>query len=361
MSQLQAGRRRLLQSVGVGAATVGLAGLLAVGSSRLAGVADDAVTPLDSLFGEREWLTTEPLRAADLEGKVVLVNFWTYSCINSLRPLPYLKAWAEKYADRGLVVVGVHTPEFRFEHDAVKVSEAASSLGVSYPVVQDNDYEIWRSFGNQAWPGFYFVGADGRVRHRMLGEGDYGRSEQVLQQLLSEIAAAPIGDAIEDIVGDGVEAPPDWASIRSLETYVGYRQAANFASRGGIREDAQQLYEAPASLSLNRWGLGGAWTVGREFATLDSSGGTIAFRFHARDLHMVLGRGPDTGAIRFRVLIDGASPGGDHGVDTDTDGWGSVEQERMYQLVRQAGRVTDRTFSIEFQDPGVRAYVFTFG
>jgi thiol-disulfide isomerase/thioredoxin len=360
MPKHHAGRRRLLQTAGAGAAALGLAGLLAVGP-RAAGAGQSAGGPLASLLGPREWLNTEPLQTADLAGKVVLVNFWTYSCINSLRPLPYLKAWAEKYQDRGLVVIGAHTPEFMFEHDLAKVREAASTLGVGYPIVQDNDYGIWRAFGNYAWPGFYFVGSDGRVRRQALGEGDYDRSERWLQQLLSEIADAPVTDAIEDVVGEGVQAAPDFASIRSPETYLGYGRAENFASPGGVREDLPAVYEAPGRLSLNRWGLGGAWTLGREFAVLDAPGGMIAFRFHARDLNFVLGLEPGVEAVRYRVAIDGAAPGEGRGVDADADGTGVVDRDRMYQLVRQAGSVADRTFSIEFLDPGVRAYVFTFG
>lgn len=360
MPELHAGRRRLLQTAGVGAATLGLAGLFAVGRSRPSR-ADAVEATLASVFGAQEWLNTEPLQPADLRGKVVLVNFWTYSCINSLRPLPYLKRWAEKYGDRGLVVIGAHTPEFTFEHDLAKVREATSTHGIGYPVVQDNGFEIWRSLGNWAWPGFYFIGADGRVKDSAHGEGGYDRAERLLQELLSERSEAPVTDAIEDVVGEGVEAAPDFANIGSPETYVGYGQAESFASRGGLRRDTPTLYEAPARLSLNRWGLGGAWTAGREFAVLDAPGGTIAFRFHARNLNLVLGLESGVEAVRYRVTVDGAAPGEARGVDTNADGLGTVDRDRMHQLVRQAGPIADRTFTIEFLDPGVRAYVFTFG
>jgi len=316
--------------------------------------------PLSALLGKRTWLNGQPLAAADLRGKVVLVNFWTYSCINSLRPLPYLRAWAEKYGKDGLVVIGVHTPEFGFEKDLGNVRTAIAAQGIRYPVTLDSDYAVWRAFGNRGWPGFYFIGADGRVRHYALGEGDYARSEQLIQQLLAE-AGRPAHAAIADIPGQAIQAAADWASLGSPETYLGHAQAQNFASPGGARADRPSQYGMPATLARNHWGLAGSWTIGGEFATLDRGGGSVRYRFHARDLHLVLGTPARDRPARFRVTIDGAAPGADHGVDVDAKGIGIVREDRLYQLVRQARPVADRTFEIEFLDPGVRAYVFTFG
>ena len=315
--------------------------------------------PLSSLFGMQPWLNTQ-LHPEDVRGKVVLVNFWTYSCINCLRTLPHIRAWAEKYKDRGLVVVGVHTPEFAFEKDVGNVRKASVSLGVGYPVTIDNDFAIWRAFNNNAWPAFYFIGADGRVRRHTLGEGGYEQSERLIQKLLSEANGAPVAENITGIRGEGAQAAADESNLRSPETYVGYGQSTNFASPGGIRRDASNLYRAGSSLPLNKWNLAGEWTVGAEFATLNQPSGNIAYRFHARDLHLVLGS-TDGGPIRFRVKIDGKPPGADHGFDVDADGWGSVQDQRLYQLVRQTGAVADRTFEIEFFNAGVRAYAFTFG
>lgn len=318
-------------------------------------------TPLRALIGGRQWLNTPPLRAEDLRGKVVLVNFWTYSCINSLRALPYLRAWAAKYRDQGLVVVGVHTPEFAFEKDIDNVRQASAALGVGYPVTLDSDYGIWRAFDNDAWPGFYFIGADGRVRHHVLGEGGYDQSERLIQQLLSEAHGAPIDGGVTAVRGEGPQAAADWNDLRSPETYVGYGHARTVAPPGGAKDDAFGRYRSVSGLPLNRWSLVGDWKIGREFATLQKTSGAIAYRFHARDLHFVLGPGDQSRPIRFRVTIDGAPPGADHGVDLDAEGRGSVVQPRMYQLIRQSRPVVDRTFEIEFLDPGVRAYVFTFG
>ncbi|MFA6113029.1 MAG: redoxin family protein [Sphingomonas sp.] len=316
---------------------------------------------LDALAGQRTWLNGKPVRPEDLRGKVVVVNFWTYSCINSLRTLPYLRAWQEKYGDR-LVVIGVHTPEFGFEKDVANVRTALAALGVSYPVVLDSDFAIWRAFGNQGWPGFYFIGADGRVRDQRLGEGEYGKSEQVIRTLLAEVGTAPGTAPVSDEVGGaGPEAAPDWAHLGSPETYIGHRQARNFVSPGGFFRDTSHVYGAASSLSRNQWSLAGAWSVGGEFATLDRAGGRIAYRFHARDLHMVLAPGASGQPVRFRITIDGAPAGANGGVDVDAEGRGTVRAARMYQLVRQIGPVQDRSFEIEFLDPGVRAYVFTFG
>jgi thiol-disulfide isomerase/thioredoxin len=345
----------------------GLVGTLVIAAALAAAVVPtvppraDGIAATGSLLGARQWLNTAPLRAEDLRGKVVLVNFWTYSCINSLRALPYVRAWAAKYKDRGLVVIGVHTPEFGFEKDVDNVRRANAALGVSYPVALDSDYAIWQAFGNEAWPAFYFIDADGRVRGRVLGEGGYDQSERLIQQLLSEAHGAPVGGGIAPVVGSGPEAAPDLKDLRSEETYVGYAKASNFVSTEGVGHDVQRLYRAAPALQLNQWSLAGLWTVGGEFATLNNAPGAIRYRFHARDLHLVLALSSQGHPIRFRVTIDGAPPGADHGSDVDARGWGSVQDPRMYQLVRQKGPVADRTFEIQFLDAGVRAYVFTFG
>jgi thiol-disulfide isomerase/thioredoxin len=316
--------------------------------------------PLASLLTAPKWLNTEPLRTEDLRGKVVLVNFWTFTCVNWLRTFPYVRAWAEKYKDRGLVVVGVHTPEFNIEKDFANVTRAAAALGVGYPVGTDNDFAIWRAFDNYAWPAYYFIGADGRVRHRVLGEGHYEQSERWIQELLSEAGGAPVTGAPVTVSPEGPEVAADEENLESPETYVGHAKARGFVSSGGIREDVPSLYRPGAMLPLNSWALMGVWTVGGEFATLSDKSGAITYRFHARDVNLVL-TAPEGRAVRFRVKIDGAAPGGDHGTDVDADGSGSVQAPRLYQLIRQTRPVEDRTFEIEFLDPGVRAYVFTFG
>jgi thiol-disulfide isomerase/thioredoxin len=350
-----------------------LAATFAAGAGVAAGMAQIATTaayaaknPAAStaqlaLLAARQWLNTEPLQADDLRGKVVLVNFWTYSCINSLRALPYVRAWADKYRDRGLVTVGVHTPEFGFEKDIANVRQATNSYDVRYPVATDDNHAIWNAFNNEAWPAFYLIGADGRVRYRMLGEGDYDKSERVIQRLLSETNGSPLAGDTVTIDGQGVGAAADERDLRSPETYVGYAKASNFASPGGSLEGVAKLYRAAPTLRLNHWGLAGLWSVAGEFATLNEASGSISLRFHARDLHLVLGPSSQGQPVRFRVKLDGVSPGADHGVDIDAEGWGQVQEPRLYQLVRQARPVADRIFEIEFLDPGVRAYVFTFG
>jgi thiol-disulfide isomerase/thioredoxin len=278
--------------------------------------------PLVSLLEARQWLNTPPLQSADLRGKVVLVNFWTYSCINCLRMLPHVRAWAAKYGDHGLVVIGVHTPEFAFEKDAANVAKALSSYGIVYPVAIDCDFKIWRAFKNQAWPALYFIGADGRIRYRVFGEGGYDESGKLIEQLLSEAAAAPISVAIGPIDGKGPQATADENDLRSPETDIGYAQARNFASLDRLREDLPSLYHATSNLPLNHWGLAGTWTIGSEFATLGGPPGVITYRFHARDLHLVLAPASAGHAVRFRVTLDGAPPGADHGSDVDAEGWG---------------------------------------
>lgn len=355
-------RRGLLRALGLGAvgiAGLGTAGLVLSNANGAGSTAPGARGVLRSFEPTQRWLNTAPMGAADLNGKVVLVNFWTYSCINSLRALPYLREWARKYQDRGLVVIGVHTPEFAFEHDIAKVERACEMERVNYPVVLDNDYEIWSAFANNAWPGFYFIDAEGRIRDRVLGEGNYDASERLIQQLLSETGAMA-NDPIADIPGTGAQAAPDWATLRSPETYVGYAKASNFASRGGLRTNTPAEYEASASLRLNHWDLSGLWRSGEEFATSNAAGAAIRFRYHARDMHLVLGRNGQP-PVPFRVAIDGEPPGTDHGVDIDAEGRGLIEEDRMYQIVRQAGSVRDRTVEVTFSGEGARVYAFTFG
>ncbi|WP_296599644.1 redoxin domain-containing protein [Phenylobacterium sp.] len=334
------------------AAPVVAGGLAACGSSPPA---------YRALPGNGDWLNATPLGPDDLLGKVVLVNFWTYTCINSLRPLPYVRTWAERYRDRGLVVLGVHTPEFSFEHELPRVRTAVEQLGVRYPVVTDNSFRIWNSFRNNAWPGFYILDAEGRLRHQRLGEGDYDTSERVIQQLIAAAGRSRVDDPILPIAGGGVQAAPDWEDLGSPETYVGHAKAERFAGPGSLRADVARAYEAPARLPLNEWSLAGRWVVRPEYAEVAEPSGAIAFRFHARDLHLVMGPGADNQPIRFRVQLDGAEPGADHGFDITPGGQGKVREARMYQLVRQADPVRDRTCTIQFLGAGPRAYCFTFG
>jgi cytochrome c biogenesis protein CcdA/thiol-disulfide isomerase/thioredoxin len=316
---------------------------------------------LPSLDGAVQWLNSTPLSAAQLKGKVVLVDFWTYSCINCLRTLPYVKAWAEKYHDQGLVVIGVHAPEFAFERDVNNVTKAMRDLGINYPVALDNDYKIWRSFDNQYWPAHYFADAQGRIRYHHFGEGAYAESEQVIQQLLREAGAGQVVSDVIDINGQGVQQAADLRDVRSPETYVGYERAAQFASPGGAQPDRLAQYQLPGKPALNDWGLEGQWNIGSEQASLNSATGKIAYRFHARDLHLVLGPTADGKPVRFMVTVDGKAPGAAHGMDVAPDGSGQVKEQRLYQLVRQPGDVADHTFTIEFLDAGVAAYAFTFG
>ncbi len=316
---------------------------------------------LPSLGGATAWLNSPPLTAEALRGRVVLVDFWTYSCINCLRSLPYVEAWANKYKDQGLVVIGVHAPEFAFERDLDNIRRAVKDLGVTYPVAVDNNYAIWRGFNNQYWPAHYFIDAQGRIRHHHFGEGEYDKSEAVIQALLAENGKTPPSIGFVQAAAGGIEQSPDDKDVKSPETYVGYSRAERFASPGGEVRDDPHTYTAPPTLALNEWALSGQWRVRDERAELKGSSGRIAYRFHARDLHLVLGPGPDGKPLRFRVTIDGKTPGADHGSDTDEDGNGKVAEQRLYQLIRQSGDIHDRTFQIEFLDPGVQAFAFTFG
>ena len=316
---------------------------------------------LPGFEGATGWQNSPPLTAADLRGKVVLTDFWTYTCINWLRTLGYVRAWAQKYQDQGLVVVGVHTPEFPFEKDPDNVREAAKDLSVEYPIALDSDYAVWDAFANRYWPAVYVADADGRIRHHQFGEGGYEECERIVQRLLREAGGAGIRDDLVSVAGDGFEAQADWTNLETPETYLGYEQAQNFASPGGAELDEPRTYIAPDSLRLNHWALSGDWTVGRRASVLNRADGRIVFRFHARDVHLVLrSQTPET-TVPFRVLLDGARPGADHGLDVDEEGDGTLVQPRLYQLVRQQGSITDRTFEITFLAPGVEAYVFTFG
>ena len=334
----------------------------ATAASRSAQSIATAATPLAALSGATGWLNSPPLTAASLHGKVVLVDFWTYSCINCLRSLPYVKAWYEKYKDHGLVVIGAHSPEFAFEKEPDNVRRAVDELGISYPVALDNQYAIWRGFDNRYWPAHYFIDANGQVRSHHFGEGDYAQSEQTIRQLLTEAGYRDLpavgGD---DLRAAGLQAPADDASVHSPETYVGYARAERFGAAAGLTQGQPATYAYPSVLASNQWALQGRWLVDREDAALQGSDGGLAFRFRARDLHLVLAPSADGHPVRFRVLLDGAAPGADHGADTDSEGYGVVREQRLYQLVRQSGAARERTFTIEFLDAGVRAYAFTFG
>jgi thiol-disulfide isomerase/thioredoxin len=314
---------------------------------------------LPSFDGATGWLNSEPLTAADLAGKVVLVDFCTYTCINWLRTLGYVRAWHEKYRDQGLVVVGVHTPEFPFERNVDNVRWAATDLRVEYPIALDGDYRVWRAFDNHYWPAVYIGDAEGRIRHHHFGEGGYEECERVIQQLLREAGDDGIADDLVSVADEGFEAQADWATLQSPETYVGYEQAQNFA--GDPRFDEAHTYVAPDGLQLNQWALSGDWTIERGASVLNEAGGRIAFRFHARDVNLVMGPRSRGVAVPFRVLVDREPPRGARGLDVDEDGRGTVVQQRLYQLIREPRSITDRTLEITFLEPGAEAYVFTFG
>jgi hypothetical protein len=321
---------------------------------------------LPSFDGATGWLNTVPLNSvpltpAGLRGKVVLVSFWTYTCINWLRQLPYLRAWAEKYSGSGLVVIGVHTPEFGFEHNQDNIRRAVRDFRIDYPVAIDSDYAIWTGFDNHYWPALYFADAQGRIRHHHYGEGEYQQSEMIIQQLLAEAGADGVADDLVAVDAEGLEAPADWGSLRSPETYTGYERTENFASPGGPLPDKPQFYSTPPGLRLNHWALSGDWTMGEQATTSDTAGGQITCRFQARDLHMVLGPAIPGTSVPFQVLLDGQPPGASHGLDLDEHGHGTLTEQRLYQLIRQRERVTARTFQITFSDPGAQAYSFTFG
>jgi thiol-disulfide isomerase/thioredoxin len=316
---------------------------------------------LPSFSGATAWLNSSPLSAAGLRGHVVLIDFWTYTCINWLRTLPYVRAWAEKYREHGVVTIGVHSPEFSFEHDLENVRRAAKDMRVEYPIAVDNDFAVWRAFTNHYWPALYLVDAEGHLRYHHFGEGAYELSEMMIQHVLAEAGIGGITDDLVSVDAQGAEAAADWGSLRSPETYVGDALTEHFASPGGTVLDKRHQYAAPAQLRLNHWALVGEWTVGREATVLHAANGRIAYRFHARDLHLVMGPAARGTSVRFRVFLDGQAPGAAHGIDVDEQGHGTVSEQRLYQLIRQPGHNADRQFEIEFLDAGVEAFVFTFG
>ena len=312
---------------------------------------------LDSTLG---WLNSQPLRAENLRGKVVLIDFWTYTCINWRRQLPYVRAWTEKYKDHGLITIGVHTPEFSFEKNPENVRRATKDTRVEYPVVIDSEYAVWRAFQNEYWPALYFADAQGRIRHHVFGEGEYDRSERIIQELLAESGAGGVPGDLVSVHASGPEAAADWSNLDSNENYVGYQRTENFASQGGPVLDKARVYSSPG-LRLNHWALSGEWTMQQEAILLNRPGGRIAYRFHARDLHLVMGPGSRGKPVRFRVFIDGQPAGAVHGTDVDDQGNGMVVEPRMYQLIRQRSPISDRLFEIQFLDSGVEAFSFTFG
>jgi len=316
---------------------------------------------LSSLASATEWLNSPPLTAAGLRGKVVLVDFCTYTCINWLRTLPYVRAWAAKYRNQGLVVIGVHTPEFPFEKDIDNVRRAVKDMKVDYPIAIDNDYAIWRGFNNEYWPALYLVDGLGQIRHHYFGEGEYERSERMIRQLLAEAGVRSVGDELVAVDARGTEAAADWDSLQSPENYLGYGRTENFASPGGAASDTRRVYAVPARLRLNEWALSGDWTIGKQATRLNQANGRIAYRFHARDLHLVMGPAARGRSVRFHVLIDGQPADAAHGGDVDDQGNGTVTEQRLYQLIRQPKPIADRQFEIAFLDPGVEAYCFTFG
>jgi len=315
---------------------------------------------LPTLSGATEWLNSKPLTPSGLRGKVVVVEFWTYSCVNWRRTLPYVRAWAEKYKGQGLVVIGVHSPEFSFERDVDNVRQEAAEMNVDYPIAIDNGFAVWRAFGNQSWPALYFVDARGQIRHHQFGEGEYELSEIVIQQLLAEAGAQGISRDLVSVDPTGFEVAADWNDLNSPEAYIGYNRTENFVSRGGLVLDEQRKYAVPA-LRLNQWALSGEWTAKKEFVALEKANGRIVYRFHARDLNLIMGPTVRGSSVRFRVLVDGGPPGAARGTDVDAEGYGAVTEPRMYQLIRQPKPIADRQFEIEFLDSGVEAYDFTFG
>lgn len=316
---------------------------------------------MPSLAGAEQWLNTAPLTSAQLRGKVVLIDFWTYSCINCLRSLPYINAWAQKYKDQGLIVIGIHAPEFAFEKNIGNVQKAVNDLDISYPVAIDNDYVIWKVFNNHYWPAHYFIDAKGQIRHHQFGEGDYQHSEQVIQQLLAEAGHTQGVSSFVQPTTTGITAAENNNENKSAETYIGFSRADRFASNGGITQNLARVYSLPTTLSLNDWGLIGNWRIEQEKAVLIDHGGHVRYRFHARDLHLVMGPNKDAKPIHFIVRMDGLEPDNNHGIDTLANGMGIVTSQRLYQLIRQSGPITEHTFDIEFFDPNVEVFSFTFG
>jgi hypothetical protein len=355
-------RRRLLGTAAAATAVAQL-GMFDSAMQRLAASASGLPVEreMPSLGGAAAWLNSPPLSAGGLRGKVVRIDFCTYTCINWLRTLPYVRAWGEKYKQRGLVVIGVHTPEFSFEHDIDNVRRAVKRLMIAHPIAIDNAYAIWNAFRNQYWPALYFVDAEGQVRHHHFGEGDYERSERMIQRLLAKAGADRVDRDLVSVTGRGIEAAADWDSLKSPETYLGHERTRNFTSPGGAAWNQRRVYAWPNRLRLNQWALAGDWTFGREAVLLNSAAGRVAFRFRARDLHLVMGPARSATAVRFRVRIDGNMPGAARGLDIDAQGIGVITERRLYQLLRQPRPIAERQFEIEFLDAGVEALAFTFG
>jgi thiol-disulfide isomerase/thioredoxin len=316
---------------------------------------------MPSMRGATAWINTQPLSPADLHGKVVLVEFWTYTCINWRRTLPYVRAWAKKYKDAGLIVIGISTPEFSFEKDPDNVRRAVKNMQIDFPVAIDNNYAVWRAFGNEYWPALYFVDANGHIRHHQFGEGNYDQSEKVIQQLLAETGNRDIPVGISQVDPAGFELAADEHTLGSGETYLGYGRTENVSSPGGLVSGKEHVYVTPPRLKLNQWALSGSWTAGEEAVTLNRAGGQIIFRFHARDVNLVMGPAKSGTSVRFRISIDGKAPGIAHGIDVDEQGNGVITEQRMFQLVRQTDPIADREISIVFPDPGVDVFDFTFG
>jgi thiol-disulfide isomerase/thioredoxin len=314
-----------------------------------------------SFSGATGWLNKQPLTLTGLRGKVVLIDFWTYTCINWRRTLPYIREWASKYKDQGLIVIGVHTPEFPFEHQLENIKGAIKEMDITYPVAIDNNFEIWNSFQNEYWPALYLIDTKGQIRYQKFGEGDYQESESQIQQLLKETSAKNIPDKPVELQPKGFEAAADWKNVKSPENYLGYARTQGFASLEQVVADNQSLYSPPKQLNLNQWALSGQWVMGKEHLVLAKGQGKIIYRFHARDLNLIMGPAMRAASIGFHILIDGKPPGAAHGLDVDSGGNGTVTGQRMYQLIRQPGPVTDREFQIEFSDPKVEVYDFTFG
>ncbi len=355
--EIKYSRRDFLATAAV--TTAALIGIFAFAKAQFSKTKTEGVLP--SLDGATGWLNSQPLTATDLRGKVVLIDFCTYTCINWLRTLAYVRAWSEKYKDHGLVVIGVHTPEFEFEHNLANVRRAAKDMRVEYPIAIDNDYAIWRAFDNNYWPALYFVDAQGQIRHHHFGEGQYEQSERVIQQLLTEAGSNSIGEQLVSVDASGVEAAADWESLRSPENYLGYDRTENFVSPDGAVLNRRRVYSAAARLQLNQWALSGDWTMGNQAIALNEANGGIMYSFHARDLHLVMGPSAPSTSVRFRVLIDGQPPEAAHGTDVDDQGNGMVTEQRLYQLIRQPQPIADRQFEIEFLDSGAEAFAFTFG
>jgi thiol-disulfide isomerase/thioredoxin len=341
----------------------GRPGMIRSIAHRLAG--ERAALPVEgrlpSFGGATGWLNTDPLTPEGLRGRVVLVDFWTYTCVNWVRTLPYLRAWAAKYGDDGLTVIGVHTPEFGFERNVDNVITQSRHFGVEYPIALDSDYGVWSAFANHFWPAVYIADAEGRIRFHHFGEGEYPMTEMVIQQLLLDAGAGDIDQDLVMVEPRGLEVAADWGTLQSPETYVGYRQSTGFAQDDVARFDQPRVYAPPLRLPLNTWGLAGTWTVTGDAGILDEPGGRIAFQFHARDLNLVMGPSSQEASVPFRVFLDGEVAQDALGTDVDPDGSGTVSDQRTYQLIRQRGPVADRLFEVEFQEPGVEAYCFTFG